>query len=57
MEGKGEMLSQFDRNRIAAIKEETEEICHGFHIWQEMKKAIDEKCQWSEIICISCGLE
>ena len=57
MEGKGEMLSQFDRNRIAAIKEETEEICHGFHIWQEMKKAINEKCQWSEIICISCALE
>ena len=45
VEGKGEKLSQLDPNRIAAIREETEKRFGVDSVWQEIKKAIDEKCR------------
>lgn len=45
VEGKGEKLTQLDPNRIAAIREEAEKRFALDCVWQEMKKAIDEKCR------------
>ena len=45
VEGKGEKLSQLDPNRIAAIREETEKRFAVDSVWQEIKRAIDEKCR------------
>ena len=43
VEGKGEKLHQLDPNRLAAVREHTEQIFTNEVSWPEIKKAIDEK--------------